>query len=148
MRCLGERFAATQVAVLDRSSPLPDEAFLEGHFELDALVCAEVSEEGEARIWSNFRVHEDGFGRLLVQDVGLKSGGDTSRLLQRVQEIGNYRNMALLGLPLAHEREPELTALENRLANLTREVAEDSGNDDELFQHLSGAFRSPRAFDG
>ena len=59
--------------------------------------------KGRPRIWSNFRVHEDGFGRLLVQDRGFKSGGDTSRLVQRIQEMGNYRNMALLGLPLAHE---------------------------------------------
>ena len=132
----GRTIRATQVAVLDRSSPAPDDAFLNAHFDMDGLVCAEVSER-EARIWSSFRVHEDGFGRLLVQDVALKSGGDTSRLLQRVQEMGNYRNMALLGLPLAHEREPELTALELRLANLTREVAEDSGNDDELFKRLS-----------
>jgi uncharacterized membrane-anchored protein len=103
---------------------------------MDELVCADVS-DGEARIWSNFQVHPDGFGRLLVQDLGLKSSADTSRLLQRLQELGNYRNMALLGLSRAHEADVELSAMELRLADLTREVAANSGSDDELFQHLS-----------
>ena len=75
--------------MLDKSAPPPDTAFLAAYFDLDELVCADVS-DGEARIWSNFQVHPDGFGRLLMQDLGLKSSADTSRLLQRLQELGNY----------------------------------------------------------
>ena len=132
----GRTIRATQVAILDRSAAAPTDTFLSAHFDMNEIVCADVS-EGEARLWSNFRLHEDGFGRLLVQDLALHGGGDTSRLLQRVQEIGNYRNMALLGLPLAHTFDPELTSLEGRLASLTREVADNNGNDDALFQNLS-----------
>lgn len=132
----GKTIRATQVAVLDRGSAAPDESFLARHFNMDEIVCADVS-QGEARIWSNFRLHDDGFGRLLVHDRALPSGGDTSRLVQRVQELGNYRNMALLGLPLAHSFDAELTCLENKLAGLTREIAEHNGNDDAVFQHLS-----------
>ena len=132
----GQTIRATQVVVLDKSAPPPDPALLGTYFEMDELVCADVS-DGEARIWSNFQVHQDGFGRLLVQDLGLKSSADTSRLLQRLQELGNYRNMALLGLSRAQEADVELSALELRLADLTREVAANGGGDDELFQHLS-----------
>jgi uncharacterized membrane-anchored protein len=132
----GQTIRATQVVVLDNSAPPPDRTFLGTYFDMDELVCADVS-DGEARIWSNFQVHPDGFGRLLVQDLGLKSSADTSRLLQRLQELGNYRNMALLGLSRAHEADVELSAMELRLADLTREVAANSGSDDELFQHLS-----------
>jgi len=132
----GQTIRATQVVVLDKSAPPPDTAFLAAYFDMDELVCADVA-DGEARIWSNFQVHQDGFGRLLVQDLGLESSADTSRLLQRLQELGNYRNMALLGLSRAHEADVELSALELRLADLTREVAANSGGDDDLFQHLS-----------
>jgi uncharacterized membrane-anchored protein len=132
----GRTIRATNVAVLERSAQAPDEAFLRGHFGDDEIVCADVW-EGEARIWSSFRLHEDGFGRLLVQDLALGSPGDTSRLLQRLQEVGNYRNMALLGLPLAHAFDAELTTLEGKLASLTREIAEHGGDDHLLFQNLS-----------
>jgi uncharacterized membrane-anchored protein len=132
----GRTIRATNVAVLERGAAAPDDAFLRTHFGDDEIVCGDVS-EGEARIWSSFRLHADGFGRLLVQDLALKSAGDTSRLLQRLQELGNYRNMALLGLPLAHAFDAELTALEGKLAALTREIAEHGGDDDRLFQGLS-----------
>lgn len=132
----GQTIRATQVAVLDRTAGTPDERSLAAHFNVSEIVAADLS-DGEARMWSNFRVHEDGFGRLLMQDLALKSASDTSRLIQRIQEIGNYRNMALLGLPLAHRFDPELTSLEGKLASLTREVADDRGNDDGLFHQLS-----------
>jgi uncharacterized membrane-anchored protein len=132
----GQTIRATQVVVLDRSARPPDTAFLGRFFDMDELVCADVS-DAEARIWSNFQVYPDGFGRLLVQDLALKSSADTSRLLQRLQEVGTYRNMALLGLPRAQEADVELSALERRLTDLTREVAANAGGDDELFQQLS-----------
>ena len=53
---------------------------------------------GKARLWSDFDLHEDGFGRLIVADRGLLRS-EPSNLLQRLLEQGHYRNMALLGLP-------------------------------------------------
>lgn len=134
----GRTIRATQVAVLDRLALLPDEICLKEYFDMEGLVCADVSNL-EARLWSNFRVHDDGFGRLLLKDIALKSPGDASRLLQRVQELGNYRNMALLGLPLVQARDSELRTLELQLAGLTREVAHrnEKDNDDELFRLVS-----------
>lgn len=131
----GQTIRATQLAVLDRTTELAPSA-LKSFFDLDEVVCCDVL-EGQARIWSNFRVHPDGFGRLLIHERELASGGDTARLVQRLQELGNYRNMALLALPMAQKLLPELSRMEGTLAALTREIAQGSANDDELFNDLS-----------
>lgn len=132
----GQVIRATQVAVL-APNVQPEPAVLSSLFDIDALVCCDVI-EARARIWSNFQVHSDGFGRLLIEDRGLASGGETARLVQRVQELGNYRNMALLGLPVAQSLFSELSNMEATLAALTRETAQGSANDDQLFNNLSG----------
>ncbi len=132
----GQVIRATQVAVLPPNVQ-PEPAVLSSLFDIDALVCCDVI-EARARIWSNFQVHSDGFGRLLIEDRGLASSGETARLVQRVQELGNYRNMALLGLPVAQSLFNELSNMEATLAALTRETAQGSANDDQLFNHLSG----------
>ena len=95
-------------------------------------------QNSEARVWSDFLVNADGMGRMLIRDQGLKSEGDTSRLVQRLQELGNYRNMALLGLPKAQAATPVLTTFEKRLTSLTREIAERANDDTKLLEELSG----------
>jgi uncharacterized membrane-anchored protein len=76
-------------------------------------------------------------GRLLILDQALQSAADTARLVQRLQELGNYRNMALLGLPVAQSATPTLTALERRLATLAREIAAGSADDARLLDKVS-----------
>jgi uncharacterized membrane-anchored protein len=115
----------------------PEPAALSSLFNIDEVVCCDVI-EARARIWSNFQVHSDGFGRLLIEDRGLASGGETARLVQRLQELGNYRNMALLGLPVAQSLVSELSNMEANLAALTHETAQGNANDDQLFNNLSG----------
>jgi len=132
----GQILRATQLALLDRGSPEPSTAQLATWFRLDELVSCEVL-GGEARIWSNFRVHEDGLGRLLIRDQALVGEGDPSRLVQRLQELGNYRNMALLGLPVAQRLTPTLTQLEKRLASLSREISTGEHRDEELMRQVS-----------
>jgi uncharacterized membrane-anchored protein len=132
----GQVIRATQVAVLPRNVQ-PEPAVLSSLFNIEEVVCCDVI-EARARIWSNFQVHSDGFGRLLIEDRGLASGGETARLVQRLQELGNYRNMALLGLPVAQSLVGELSNMEATLAVLTHETAQGSANDDQLFNNLSG----------
>jgi uncharacterized membrane-anchored protein len=132
----GRTLRATQIALLGRDSPEPDDALLASLFSIDELVCCDV-QEGEARIWSNFRVHGDGLGRLLVRDQALVGPGDTSRLLQRLQELGNYRNVALLGLPMAQQLGPALAQLEQQLTEVAREIAGGGIADETLLQRLS-----------
>jgi uncharacterized membrane-anchored protein len=133
----GQVLRATQVAIMDRNSPPPEPALLASWFTLSNLMSCEVQNK-EARIWSDFLVHADGMGRLLIRDQKLHSEGDTARLVQRLQELGNYRNMALLGLPAAHTATPVLTAFERRLTALTREIAGRLAEDAKLLDELSG----------
>ncbi|WP_435418035.1 DUF3422 domain-containing protein [Parerythrobacter aurantius] len=89
-----------------------------------------------ARMWSDFRLGDDGFGRLLVA-AGDTDRRDFTRLLQRLQELGNYRNKALLGLPEAQAVWPRLDAAEKRLARLSQRVTNADETDDALLQELS-----------
>ncbi len=91
---------------------------------------------GGARIMSDFRLHDDGYGRLLVLDRDLALD-EPAQLLMRLQELGNYRNMALLGLPLAQRLTPRVSELEARLAELTGAVSERTSQDDELLDELT-----------
>ncbi|MGL6043874.1 MAG: DUF3422 family protein, partial [Sandaracinobacteroides sp.] len=89
-----------------------------GFSETD-LVCCDI---GAARIWSDFLLHGDGFGRLLVAANGT-AAADLGRLVQKVQELGNYRNMALLGLPMAQETAPDVARAEAALVELAERMA-------------------------
>jgi uncharacterized membrane-anchored protein len=127
----GKVVRATQIALLSKTMPEPVPAELSCLFSIPDLVACDVHEHA-ARIWSDFRLHADGFGRLLIHDRSL-SGSDTVRLVQQLQELGNYRNMALLGLPVAQSLASELSVLEGKLAGLAQDVAR--GDNDEKTLH-------------
>lgn len=131
----GEIIRATQIAFVEHDPPAALFDALTRRFAEDDLVVCDVA-DGRARIWSDFRLHADGFGRLVVVDNGLE-GAEPAQLVQRLQELGNYRNMALLGLPLAQNLTPQVTALEQRLSALTAAVAERVSEDDQLLDELS-----------
>jgi uncharacterized membrane-anchored protein len=132
----GQLLRAIQIEMLAGSTPEPTDAELARLFDPEELVCCELA-GGQARIWSNFRVHDDGLGRLLVRDQGLVGSGEPARLIQRLQEMGNYRSMALLGLARAQALTPELTELERQMAQLTRLIAAGASPDAELLSKLS-----------
>jgi uncharacterized membrane-anchored protein len=132
----GKTLRATQIALLSAASPQPTDAMLAAWFARGELVCCDVS-GGEARIWSNFLLNSGGLGQLLVHDRNLVGDGDPSRLVRRLQEIGNYRNMALLGLPVAQHFTPALSLLEKRTAAVSREIAKGTVPDAELMQSIS-----------
>lgn len=112
------------------------ERLLERHsFNRDELVSSHLA--GGIRIWSDFRLKDDGFGRLLVAANGIDRR-DLTRQIQRLQELGNYRNKALLGLPIARECWPKLDAAEERLRELSNRIADSDARDDSLLEELSG----------
>ena len=131
----GEIVRATQIAILQKGIPDPTPAEIEQWFAPEATVVCDVA-DGTARIMSDFRIHPDGYGRLLVLDRDL-AGDEVPQLVLRLQELGNYRNMALLGLPLAQRLTPEVTKLEGRLAELTHAVSERGAPDDGLLDELT-----------
>lgn len=113
---------------------LPDMGFAE-----DELVSCHIGagpNGASARIWSDFRLRPDGFGVLLVAANGM-SAGDLTRTLQRLQELGNYRNLALLGLPVAREGWKALDHIEAALGEMSRDVARPEVSDDRLLEEVT-----------
>ncbi len=85
---------------------------------------------GTAMVWTDFRLHGDGFGRILIRDQGLETL-QAGRLIQRLKEIEVYRMMALLAFPLAHCATPKVSEIDTRLSVITAEMASKSHTDDE-----------------
>ncbi len=131
----GEIIRSTQIALVGGPEWDPTALDLSRWFSDAATVVCDVA-GGIARIASDFRLNADGYGRLLVHDRGLQHD-EAGQLLLRLQELGNYRNMALLGLPLAQRLTPAVSTLEARLAELTHAVSERSTQDDQLLDELS-----------
>lgn len=131
----GQIIRATQIAIVrsDDPDPVPDD--LPRWFDDEATVVCDVG-GGAARIASDFRLNPDGYGRLLVIDRDLRRD-EPPQLLLRLQELGNYRNMALIGLPLAQTLTPTVTQLEGRLAELTHAVSERTSEDGVMFTELT-----------
>ena len=126
---------ATLVALLPTGHEALASNLADAVFGEDGLVSCDLA-GGRARIWSDFRLGGEGLGRLLIVDRGM-AGDEPAQLVQRLQELGNYRNMALLGLPTAQRLTPELSRLEQRLATLTSLVAEPSSPDEPLLEELT-----------
>lgn len=113
--------------------PLPD---LQRHFFGGGSVVGSAVGDGAGLAYSDFLIHPDGFGRLLLVDQGftpLMAG----RMLQRLFEIEAYRMMALLAFPVARRLSPRILAIERALAGLTDDIARDGGRDETLLQELT-----------
>ena len=127
----GRVFRSVEIAVL-RYAPKPGQ--LQAKIDLGQAVCCDVF-GGAARIWSDFRLHEGGSGRIYVQDKGLHND-ELSRLLQCLIEIGHYRKLALLGFPVARELMTWLKDAETRLAAVTADMAGHAASQDQVLERL------------
>lgn len=92
---------------------------------------------GKARMWGDFRLQPNNFGKLVVAANGMDIR-DFTRAVQRLQDLGNYRNKALMGLPVAQAAWPRLDRVGQRLSELANHVADDAARDDTLMDELSG----------
>ncbi|HUR88032.1 MAG TPA: DUF3422 domain-containing protein [Ramlibacter sp.] len=86
----------------------------------DTLVASTVA-DGHGEVYTDFALHGDGFGRMV-----LLAGGMTprrlGRLVQQLIELDTYRMAALLGLPLARESAAMLASAERGLADLAEAI--------------------------
>jgi uncharacterized membrane-anchored protein len=103
-------------------------------FRLSQLVSCYIGRG--ARLWSDFRVHDDGYGRLVLAANNMVHG-DLLRSVQRLQELGNYRNLALLGLPVARAAWARLDTIEQNLAATGRALLAGDRRDDTLLEDLT-----------
>jgi uncharacterized membrane-anchored protein len=136
-RLAGERLVAVHVALEARDAPPRATEALAADFVMETL-CASLVGDGAAMAWTDFRIHQDGFGRILARDVGL-SERRAGRLVQRLLEIETYRTFALLALPVARDIAPRITRIEQGLAEITEAIGESAGLDERrLLERLTG----------
>ena len=111
------------VAVSIDLVPFPGEAPPADAFRApgDTVVGGAVA-AGRGWGYTDFRIREDGFTRILLlnREMGL---GQAGRMVQRLLEIETYRMMALSAFPVARKAAPDLGAMEIELAAIVERIA-------------------------
>jgi len=133
----GEIILAAHVAVLPAPAGAVDaEAVGRSVFNGNVLVGASIG-DGAGAAFTDFRIHEGGFSRLLLHDLDL-TARQAGRMVQRLLEIDTYRIMALLALPVARDLAPSLNRQEDSLAEITALLAEEGEkNESALLDRLT-----------
>jgi len=127
---VGQTLVATHVALLHADESPPDlESIAANCFEGNTLLGATIAHGSEVGL-TDFRIHADGFGRLLVLNRAMPSR-QAGRMVQRLLEIDTYRILALLAFPIAREMNPVLASREQELAEITAQMA-GAGEVDEV----------------
>ncbi len=120
----GTVMVATHVLFLPMpKKPIDPDQLAKEAFGGNWLIGAEIS-GGSASAFSDYRVHGDGFSRLVVYDNGLKPR-QAGRTVQRILEIDTYRMMALLAFPVARDLTPKLSTQERELAQIANAMTGD-----------------------
>lgn len=130
----GEVVRATRIWLAPTNSEA-EELVPQSNFTAEDMVVCGIGPS--ARLWSDFRIQPDGYGRLIVASNNTDAG-DLTRLIQKLQELGNYRNRALLGLPVAKQNWAHLNSIEDRLRTLIANVTNPEITDDGLLDQISG----------
>jgi len=125
--------AAHAALLRDDGRAIDHERLAERLFAGHPLVGATIA-GGSAVAFTDFRIHADGFSRLLVRDRDL-APRQAGRMVQRLLEIDTYRIMALLALPVARELAPVLDARERELAAIATALAEAEAPDEPDLLH-------------
>lgn len=131
----GQTIAATHVEIVDGAATAADAAALAEHFGGHGVSGSSIA-DGAAAVYTDFRIHDDGFSRCLVLDRGLTQG-QAGRTVQRLVEIEAYRLLALLALPIARRQTPRMLQIERELAVLTDGLAQGKGDDEALLHELT-----------
>jgi uncharacterized membrane-anchored protein len=131
----GQTIAAVHVEIVAGAAFDGDAAALSAHFGGHGVTGASIA-EAAGSVFTDFRIHEDGFARCLVLDHGL-TRGQAGRTLQRLVEIEAYRMLALLALPIARRQGPRMLVIEHQLARLTDGMAQGQGDDEALLHELT-----------
>jgi uncharacterized membrane-anchored protein len=133
----GQTIAAAHAAVIHTTEAAGDhEAISQASFGGNYIVGSAVA-GGAGQAFADFRIHPDGFSRVLVHDFDL-TPRQAGRTIQRLLEIDTYRVLALLALPVARELAPKLLGGEVELADILHTLADvDDGNEAHLLNRLT-----------
>ncbi|NQD96079.1 DUF3422 domain-containing protein, partial [Pseudomonas sp. CrR25] len=92
---------------------------------------------GDASVWSDFRLTDDGLNRILLVNRTLNAYR-LGRMIRRLLEIETYRMMASLTLPVAQSINRELRGYDQELTGLSDRNAEsDAGNAKQLLSDIA-----------
>lgn len=125
----GELVVGVHLEAASPEQPAFDRELLTDCFEGQRLVSGRLM-EGATTLWSAFRMHGDGFGRILLHNHALNDN-QTGRLILRVLELETYRLMALLGAQPARELAPVVRSLDMQLAEIITQLSDTEGLDEE-----------------
>jgi len=153
----GRVVAATHIAVVSREPPHPthiDIRQYSPHFNRSSFVTAASVDDGDFRVTTDWRAHEDGFVRLLVeavpsrwqhhapvggrgldavrQGLAVAAAGQRTaagKVVQRLIELDKYRSLALMAQPLARSVSPRVDALQAQLQGVNDELRRSSACD-------------------
>lgn len=108
---------------------------LSAHFAGNPIVGSKVT-GGAASVFTDFRIHVDGFSRFLVVNHDLRTA-QAGRLLHRLFDIEIYRVMALLAFPIARKLYPELKKADRQLYTITNSMTQPDNDDAKLLDELT-----------
>ncbi len=112
-----------------------DLATLSAYFADNPVIGSKVT-GGAASVFTDFRIHVDGFSRFLIVNHSLRTE-QAGRLLQRLFEIEVYRVMALLAFPVARKLYPALNKCDRQLYTITNAMTLPDSNDAKLLDELT-----------
>jgi len=139
----GQLMVATHAAIIANTNDSdvnadsdPDVSNIaDSYFRGNPVVGSRVT-GGAGRVFTDFRIHNDGFSRFLIVNRDLKPE-QSGRLLHRLFEIEVYRIMALLAFPIARKLNPELKKADRQLYTITSAMTHTDSNDAELLDELT-----------
>jgi uncharacterized membrane-anchored protein len=133
----GEVISGLHVEIHAMPETAPGANALRHHFEGHRLISSWVIDR-KARLWTAYRIHSDGLGRVLVLNVGLNPC-QLGRLVRRLLELETYRMMVLLAFPMARSIAPSIAEMDRQLASINEQINAIRGLEDErrLLDQLS-----------
>jgi len=127
----GQLFRVVQLQVLAGAQQANAGALFAAEHCMSSLLA-----DGKARVWTDFRKHPEGGGRMILIDHGL-SPSALARLVQQLFDLGNYRKLSLLGWPTSRQALSQLHLMEQQLSDITQRIEQQQGSDEQLLREIS-----------
>jgi len=102
------------------------------------ILASLVGSKAHSMVVTDFQVRNTGFERMLVISAPETSESRAGRIFQRLINLETYRLMALRGLPTAKALQPELAAVEEKLATITLDMEKSTSSDQAMLDTLVG----------
>lgn len=134
----GQLFRVVQLNILMASLLQPTQEMdnlWQRFFASEHCISSQVANK-QAQVWTDFRKHPEGGGRMLLLDFGL-SPSALARLVQQLFDLGNYRKLSLLSWPLVRQSLSRLHQLEQQLSDVTQRIEQQQGSDEQLLREIS-----------